>query len=75
MIASENRNGPQSIASDRGRWSEKATSQPNRSLFPYEYGERITQAVATFVNNHPGTSLLCALTLGGLAGWILKRRK
>lgn len=37
--------------------------------------KHILQMVSAFVYDHPGASLLIALTLGGLAGWFSKRRK
>lgn len=74
MIAPENRNGPVPLASDRSRWDEKTSHQSHRSLKTFTYGQKVTLLAKTFVNNYPGTSLLCALTLGGLAGWIMKRR-
>ncbi|MGN6133676.1 MAG: hypothetical protein ACTHOU_04205 [Aureliella sp.] len=52
--------------------AENATEQLEVALT--DMHEKVLAKSAVFIREHPGASLLLAATIGGLVGWLIKRR-
>lgn len=74
MIAPPKKNGLKQILTDRNVWDDQPPGHPSGSIKPIDFGQKVAKVLKKLVHDHPGSSLLVALTLGGLAGWFIKRR-
>jgi hypothetical protein len=75
MITSRERNGnrPSAFIPEKLKVESRGDNPPASHGSKFDVG-RIEESISTFVRDHTGTSLIIALTIGGIAGWFLKRK-
>lgn len=74
MIAPTDRRGHKPSAMVRETLDEQSRGHSGAWIKKKANVQQIMTMIKDLVHDHPGTSLLVALSLGGLAGWFIKRR-
>lgn len=59
---------------DRAAGSQVAQAAERAEVAITEMHEIVLAKSSAFIREHPGASLLLAATVGGVLGWLIKRR-